>query len=236
VAEIAVQNPKGGWELASGFLLDGAYVLTARHVLTLHQYGVQPQQQALVRLAEPQEDYRPATLHWDGGEDDDFALLRLHNSLPGFPMVRWGDLVRPPEAGPAWHSTIVGFPYSASQPNPMDPNVIQRREVQQFAPDLLPAGGSVGDLLQIDTRGGLTDTWLAQLSGAPVYVGDLLVGVVHRHLRGATGIWALPVRRLFRALADQPPLAGIQLEEVKVNQRPAPFRVPYPEPICLVPS
>jgi hypothetical protein len=116
--EIAVENPRGGWELASGFLLDGTYVLTTCHVLTFSQREVQPQRQALVRLAAPDEDYRPATLYWDGGEDNDFALLQLDDPLPGFPMVQWGDLVRPPTAGPSWSCTIVGFPYSASEPVP----------------------------------------------------------------------------------------------------------------------
>jgi len=219
VAEIAVQNPNGGWELASGYLLDGAFVLTARHVLTFRQPGTPPQRTALVCLPRLAHSYRSATLYWAGDVDDDFAILKLDDSLVDYPMVRWGDLVRPPEAGIAWHCTIVGFPYSASQLDPADPRVIQR-EAQQFAPDLLPAGGFVHDLLQIDTVGGLTDTWLAQLSGAPVFVGDLLVGVVHAHHQASTGIWALPVRRLFRTAGTLPPLVGVRMEEVRVDQPP----------------
>ena len=225
-AAVFVRLPSGKYSPGSGYLLDDTYVLTARHVLHSKETSAPLQDAARVRLPtlsrlDPDYDtgLRDATRVWSGDEETDIAILTLTpqgKPLPEGLAVRWGRLPQPVQAT-SWPCTIVGFPYAATEVDPHNP-AVSRRDTQQIEGVIRPLGGLERDRLQIDLTGTILDTKAVEsLSGAPVFVGDLLVGVVYGHLRDAGSLWATPVHRLFgpQGFLPQLPLTGAGVEELE---------------------
>lgn len=179
----------------SGVLLDPCTVLTARHVVgdrdsaeVIHPFSGVPVS-CKVRLTDPGLDavlLAADSMVIGGGRAARLGLIRYGRVATGAPLP---------------HCQIVGFPE------------IQRYgdhgedlEYDQYGVSVLPMAGRLRDLLvcQVDqpaaAERGRGDSPLAGLSGAPVFAGGVLLGVVtqvprdRHHLR----IEAVPVETLLR--------------------------------------
>jgi hypothetical protein len=204
----------------SGFLIGPGLVLTAWHVLRPATGAPFPKLVEVRILRDYQRaahadrlKTRSAELLWphdDLGEDYDFALLRLLDSTPGLHdgPVPWADL-------PDWDEIeveAVGFP---------DFGIFTNKAIDPKKPfserDTVPIRGRVpaaSGWKQRHVYGqGLFDVVLRQedlprdsslgwegISGAAVFAGRILVGVVRAAAEGRSGLHrlrALPVARLF---------------------------------------
>ncbi|GAA4794790.1 NACHT domain-containing protein [Streptomyces ziwulingensis] len=194
----------------SGVLLDRRHVLTARHVV----------ERGPVRAIHPSERTPVAcTVHWES-EDVDMALLRADRPLVGAARAApMGELRvgRVATAEPLPHCQIVGFPG------------IQRYgeegedlEYDQYRVSVLPMAGRMRKVLvcELDRpaadEAGRPGSPLQGLSGAPVFAGAVLLGIVtgiprdRLHLR----VEATPFEALVKATADASTRVYAKIENV----------------------
>jgi hypothetical protein len=193
VAAVSLQISAGSFSLGSGYCMDNEHVLTARHVLRSGAREPIADGKVSVRLLAAGADFLPATVLWESDEQADLAIVRVDRPLPdlaGSPLTRLGDLRVGKEDGASSHECqIVGFPKGAMDGNRLDSLV--------FKGELQPYGGWRSHRLQVNLRTVIDDDSLRQLSGAAVFVGEFLVGVVQAFIPGLSAVWAQPARKLF---------------------------------------
>lgn len=169
VMRTSVPLDAGGnrYRLGSGYLVADGLVLTAAHVLD-RASGVTAQEGQSAEVAGIGADWQPATVVWaDAGRD--VAML----SSPGLRAggaVRWGRLTGPDPLD--WGA--VGFPAASAD------RVAGRQAEHAFGRTSPISGREAGTLaLSIESREAVRgDSPWAGLSGAAVFCGDHLVGVV----------------------------------------------------------
>jgi TIR domain/Trypsin-like peptidase domain len=193
VAVVSIQFATDSFGLGSGYRVDDACVLTARHVLHGRALDQVARGQVSVRLLTEGATYLPATVLWESDEHTDLAIVRIDPplaDLPGRPLTRFGRLqVDETDEGRGYDCQIVGFPQGAMDGERLDSLALQG--------ELLPYGGRRMNRLQINLRTVISDDSLRQLSGSAVFVGDLLVGVVQAFIPGLSAVWAQPASKLF---------------------------------------
>ncbi|MEV6975002.1 tetratricopeptide repeat protein [Kitasatospora sp. NPDC093806] len=183
----------------SGYLIGPRLVLTSAHVVG--------RPGAEVRLAPPGEPLRhTGVVVWCGRPDgpDDAALVRVEDepwpALPGAP-VRWGRLVtaRPGQPAETW-----GVPRVAQDPQQPGARPAPR-EFRQIGATVNPGTGIVGRRHRLDLREHPPE-WRERgtlpwggLSGAPMFCGDLLTGVLYGESAhsGHAALDAVPASVLF---------------------------------------
>ncbi|MFJ5035495.1 hypothetical protein ACIQB5_47540 [Streptomyces sp. NPDC088560] len=216
----------------SGYLVAADLVLTAAHVIEdAVRVGTRVQVQPLD--ATDAESWLPCEVAWIRDDDGvDAALLRITAApgrAPAVPEVqRWGRLTGT-DPGISWQA--VGFPDAA-------PDVAGLRESEHLSGTLNPGsrrrGRRYAALISATAPGDLGDSPWSGTSGAAMFCGDLLTGVVvvdpahWRHGR----VEAVPIQLLsedaeFRALIEQAtgvPLAVESVELAETLAAPAPHR------------
>lgn len=164
---VPLAGSHGMFNLGSGYLVEDGLVLTASHVLVTGPGHVpQPGDQAEVAAAAGA--WLPATVRWADPERD-VALLDCPDMRPGG-AVRWG---RPTGSEPlAWRA--IGFPAASLDRQ-------GGRQPEQPYGRMAPASQRPAGLLALTVESreayGGTSPW-AGLSGAAVFCGDHLVGVI----------------------------------------------------------
>ncbi|MGX1811462.1 tetratricopeptide repeat protein [Nocardia sp. NPDC055321] len=160
-----------GVRTGSGYLIAARLVLTSAHVVGSLD--------ARVRLSRPTVavgDRYDGTVVWCGraGERDDAALVHVDDPRwrpPRVTPVVWGRLVT---HRPGTRCQVWGLPDFARHHN--------RSELQQVLGTISPGSGLVGNrhIVEVATQppADLGDSPWAGISGAAVYCGDLLTGVV----------------------------------------------------------
>ncbi|MFE0316641.1 hypothetical protein [Streptomyces albogriseolus] len=189
----------------TGVMLTPRLVLTSAHVL----WG-----QEWIRAVHPQsEQPLPARTVWRD-DDSDVALLLTGEELVDperweLPRLRWGAL-RAPDPLPGCQ--VVGFP------------AVQRfgptghLEYDQLTGTVLPMAGRIRSTLVVEfDRAPVADpapgeSPLAGLSGAPVFAGAVLIGVVTQipRGRGHRRVEAVPVEQVLRAAGFPHHVAGAE--------------------------
>ncbi|MFE8965378.1 NACHT domain-containing protein [Streptomyces albogriseolus] len=189
----------------TGVMLTPRLVLTSAHVL----WG-----QEWIRAVHPQsEQPLPARTVWRD-DDSDVALLLTGEELVDperweLPRLRWGALGAP---DPLPGCQVVGFP------------AVQRfgptghLEYDQLTGTVLPMAGRIRSTLVVEfDRAPVADpapgeSPLAGLSGAPVFAGAVLIGVVTQipRGRGHRRVEAVPVEQVLRAAGFPHHVAGAE--------------------------
>ena len=165
-------HDKGG-RFGTGYLLAPGLVLTARHV-------VEGLIATRARLIEPDEDGLPgaigarqqARVAWSGGADLDLALLVPTDAEPPFRAGAWPAVVARIAGRAAMRVDALGFPRAMDTPAHNDTLHIEAL--------VSPWTGVQGSSLLIDVqtvRPHGPDEWKG-MSGAAVFAGDCVVGVV----------------------------------------------------------
>ena len=180
-----------GWSVGSGFLIRGAFVLTAAHNVGRGEL--------LVRTGDAEW---AATVRLRGNEESaDLALLEITSDRIEVPRFRYGEVDRtvPGFLERCW---AIGFPYykeRTAQP--------ERKRLATHISGHIPTGKNLGlghpQLLTLRVhgtpaamRGGLVDQseW-SGMSGALVFADDIVVGVISEHRRpeGASSLAVVPI-------------------------------------------
>lgn len=217
VVEVFATDPD---KAGSGYLVADHLILTAHHVVdgaaTVH---VRPLGTT---------DWLPATIDWSGCQDLDAALLGVAVCLPpGTVAALWGELRGSEQVG----CTAVGFPDSQARRQ----GTVVFRDTEQLFGQVAPLTNvearthaiTVTSSSPLPTEPGTTP-W-AGMSGAALFAGPYLVGVV-RHHPGAHGqdrLVATPIGRLledegFRRQLVAAGASETDLEAIDVGAR---FRV-----------
>jgi tetratricopeptide (TPR) repeat protein len=214
---VVVQHSKGEVGRGSGYVVAPRLVLTSAH-------AVEPGVQVRVLVPPDAATYRGGVV-WRGtpGGRVDAALVEVAD--PAWrsreSRVRWGRLVtnRPGIVCQVW-----GFPALVQRPG-------RAAETAQLSGTLNPGDGYVGDRYVMTLTGHApappadgSSPW-AGLSGAALFCGDLLVGVVAADPAGAqhARLEAAPVYLLerdagFRAVAARHGIGEMVLEPVELQQ------------------
>ena len=151
---------EGRGTFGSGYLVDGAFVLTAGHLLDRAAGGA-----CEVRPLGTSE-WRPARLRWRGAGCD--AALLAVESL-GVERARLGRLATTARAA----CRAVGFPLAQA--------VGERRDTEAIAGTIEPLSAVKSGLLMVQVESGPPQAGPAGwegMSGAALWVGSLLVGVI----------------------------------------------------------
>jgi AAA ATPase domain/Trypsin-like peptidase domain len=201
VVAILTPVPTGGYELGSGYVIDRTLVLTARHVVTAADTC---EVRRLVRdghefdLGTPLE----ARVLWRGRQHD--AALVQFSEQPEVAPERFGRIEgveRVPCHG-------VGFPHAQLKPGKPD-----RRDTEELSGQIAPLTSLRSRALTVHIDGNVPledrpghSPWDG-ISGAALFAGPLLVGVVNVHPRcfGTSRLEAVPVA----ALAEDPEFAQV---------------------------
>lgn len=151
----------------SGYLIADGLVLTAAHVLE-RAPGVAAREGQPAEVACPEGDWQPATVAW-ADADRDVAVLRCPGLGAGSP-VRWGRLAGsdPVEWG------LVGFPRAS-----MDADAGRQPEhaFGRTSPISERPAGRLALTVESREAAGSDSPW-AGLSGAAVFSGEHLIGVI----------------------------------------------------------
>ncbi|MGW4439962.1 tetratricopeptide repeat protein [Streptomyces sp. NPDC004596] len=229
VAEIWAAGPEPGWSVGSGYLIAGRLLLTAAHAVTFDEVRV-PCSQVRVRLLD-EGVVREARVVWRGDALLDAALVEITDSDfdPGWRTpVRFGRLVG---SAPGVACEAVGFPDATGAfegPEPL-------RDSEQLAGRLNPLARHKQGL--VDLR---VDSWpdydpeepsrWSGMSGASVWCGELLVGVVAWDTPGfgqrrltAVPITALAAVAGFRQPVEQATGRALRCEPVELQDVLAPW-------------
>jgi hypothetical protein len=229
VAEIWAAGTEPGWSVGSGYLIAGRLLLTAAHAVTRDEVRVACSQ-VRVRLLE-EGILREARVVWHGDALLDAALVEITD--PGFDPgrrapVRFGRLVG---SAPGVPCEAVGFPDATGAfegPEPL-------RDSEQLAGRLNPLARRKQGL--VDVR---VDNWpdhdpdrpsrWSGMSGASVWCGELLVGVVAWDTPGfgqrrltAVPITALAAVEGFRRPVEQATGRVLRCEPVELQEVLAPW-------------
>ncbi|MER7565544.1 NACHT domain-containing protein [Streptomyces sp. NPDC097941] len=178
----------------SGIMLSPRLVLTSAHVLRNKEW---------IRTVHPEsEQPLPSRAVWQD-EESDVALLLTGEELVdperwALARLRWG-AVGPPDPLPGCQ--VVGFP--AVQRYGPD----EQLEYDQFTGTVLPMAGRIRSMLVVEfdrapvAAPGPGESPFAGLSGAPVFAGSVLIGVVTQVPRGRDHrrVEAVPVQRILQA-------------------------------------
>lgn len=213
VTEVIVTRPDGPSVRGTGYLVTGSVVLTAAHLVT----GAAS---ILVRCNADQKKPRledsewstPAAVGWIDVTTDS-ALLTVESGRD-FPPTRYG---RIPPVNKQLECSTVGYPRFELK----DDNHTDARAVPTQYRDMVHRFGRIASLSHL--REGTLELQLAVperdqdpdrspwegMSGAPVFVGDLLVGVVVRHVSGA-GRGVLSAMRIEAWYGDTDQLTAVR--------------------------
>ncbi|WP_227243303.1 trypsin-like peptidase domain-containing protein [Paraburkholderia caribensis] len=216
-----------GQKHGSGFLIGPGLVLTAWHVLRSdadaddapfpHQAGVRILGEYQRAVGADRLKARPARIIWPRENQNahhDFALLQIVDGVSEVDdtFVAWADL----SGAKQIEVEVIGFPdfgkFTNASIDPLNP----RRERDTVAmPGFIHTGigvkqreygvGTFGIVIQQELLPPGSHVNWEGISGAPVFVGSLLIGVVVRAEEGRSGIHrllALPVARLFESARD----------------------------------
>lgn len=227
---------RNGKQAGSGFLIGPGLILTAWHVLRPATGAAMPSSFDVRVL----DDYRRATgpdrfksrcarLLWpaaEAGANHDFALLQLvsDDENSSYPFVDWSDMDNAGEVG----VQVIGFPdfgkFSNTSVDSVQPplerdTVVASGRVQTGSRlkqrEVYGSGSFEVVLREEDLPKGSHLKWQG-ISGAPVFVGDVLIGVVvkaNEERPEVHRLVGLPVARLFAAdgVRHALALAGITL-------------------------
>jgi len=212
---VELQDEQSG-QFGTGYLLSSGLVLTARHV-------VEGTNALRARLLEPDEDglpggigeRQPARVVWSGGADLDLALLQPADGSAPFRAGAMPAMVARLADRGAVRVDALGFPRALDSPAHAD-----TLHVEALANPWSELRGS-SLLLDVKTsRPGEADEWKG-MSGAAVFAGDRIVGVVEAvPARLAEGtLRATRADLLFSAVAVRAVLAAasVQLAERVVD-------------------
>jgi tetratricopeptide (TPR) repeat protein len=164
---VALASGGGLYNLGSGYLIADGLILTAAHVLEPAE-GVTAQKGQAADVARIGGEWQQATVSWVDGEKD-VAVL----SCPGMRadgMVRWGRLVgsNPLDWG------AVGFPVASAD---KDSGRQPEHTFGRVSPISDLGAGRLALTIEAREAIGAGSPW-AGLSGAGIFCGDHLVGVV----------------------------------------------------------
>ncbi|MFI2209868.1 NACHT domain-containing protein [Streptomyces sp. NPDC020141] len=207
-----------GRQQGTGVLIDSKHILTCAHTV---------EKGRTAEVAHPGTGRRiRCRVLWRGDPESlDAALLRAEDDLvpaTGLNRLRWARLTRD-DALPGCQT--LGFPAHqryASRTGGISPPAPGKLDFGQYRGSVLPVAGRVHGALTfwLDRSPGTVPqngaSPLSGLSGAPVFAGDVLLGVVAR-VRGAEGhqhLEAVPAEAIQAALLDRtdltlPPLEGL---------------------------
>ncbi|MCW2912114.1 MAG: hypothetical protein JWN52_182 [Actinomycetia bacterium] len=218
---IAEVSDQGGQGTGTGYLIADRLVLTAGHLV-----GGPPDGICVVRFLD-EDQWWDCRVLWRGEESGDAALLEITD--PGWKRpapaepTRWGTLMG---SGPV-DCTVTGFLAFTQGPD-------RRRDVEQLTGQVNPISGSGRSQWVIHSQTPvLSDSErspLAGMSGAPVFAGDLLIGVLtsQNHVRlQASRISQLALSAEFVALISARsglPFLVESVELAEVLQPPLPQR------------
>ncbi|WP_131740504.1 tetratricopeptide repeat protein [Actinomadura roseirufa] len=200
----------GEWEIGTGYLVGGPLILAAGHTL--------PDGLTEVKVRLPEGRWRDAAAAWRGSGDLDAALVTLGDTWKGPGPQPFGRITG---SSKSVRCTAMGFPAALS-------DRLEEQESFQLDGKIRPGSGRrrrehhitladhPGDLVR--RRGARRTRW-SGYSGAAVFCGDRLTGVVVADLDEAGGLRliALPMERLladagFRtALGHVPDLCSVEL-------------------------
>ncbi|MEV7275460.1 trypsin-like peptidase domain-containing protein [Streptomyces sp. NPDC093111] len=191
VVRLRIRDPDGYTGVGTGCLVAPGLVLTAAHLLRTRDG----------RARTATVDRHPATVRWlRHDETVDAALLHVPAlaDAPGAGPQRWGDLVT---SRPGHPVEAYGFPRFQLPPDGSE------RADEHLAGRISPGTGAFARRWEVLSGDPLPapdpdeDSGWAGMSGAPVFSGELLLGVVSRDRR-AVGGSRLAVTRASELLAD----------------------------------
>ena len=186
---VAVETDEG-YRVGTGYAVAPNLILSARHLWR----GETLVRSAMVRFL-VNSDWLPVSVMWSSSVALDACLLhlRLAREVPREPL-RWGHYDRTESV--QWRT--VGYASAARVSTPGDPHATLRDTVEVHG-WLEPGGAVRREQLELEVRGTTPEAKLWRgLSGAPVFCGDYLIGVVGKAPPGFRGsrLWATPVQRL----------------------------------------
>ncbi|MGW4485502.1 trypsin-like serine protease [Amycolatopsis sp. NPDC004368] len=241
LVDIRVGSGARSTSVGSGYLIGPSLVITARHVVFGRRAGGEPGGSAdviKVRVGHVDDEASlhrsEATVCWQSA-DVDVALLRLASPVPWRPGVRWGA----PVTNASREYSGVGYPDFAVY----DDNV---RSVEQLGGRLDPLSSGPNGTYVLhqgaspDVRAG--HEW-SGISGAAVFCGELLVGIVVQddNDHGNRRLYATRVRKLlqdpeFVALVEAETGGPVDLEAVEFRHllEPAPPRREFAAPSMVL--
>jgi tetratricopeptide (TPR) repeat protein len=215
LAEVVVTLASSRYSLGTAYRISSRYLLTAKHVV--RGKGATPVdfQEAEIRFLIEGARYLPVKPCWESNDEDDLAILELTaapKEVPNLSPVQWGQLARKESIG----CKIAGFPRATKEYDQRESFGL-RGVIDQY-------GGVKADRLQIDLPDIQKDEDLEELSGAPVFVEDFLVGVVQGRIPGFSRVWAQPVSKLYSTGQLLPPLSLsdaklVVLDEIELMNR-----------------
>lgn len=213
-----------GSSFGSGCLLSERLVLTARHVVCADDGTPYPDPR--VRFLDDAEPL-VCRIVWSGGPDLDAALLEIADGRRTQRVpVRWGQLVTGQAGVPC---EAAGFPRAMAQEDGL-------RDLEQVRGSVNPGTGFLGRRLYLDVQGATPapGAW-AGMSGAAVWSGPLLIGVVawEPEAFAAGRLAAEPATRLFEDPGFRDRVGGDAMPEAAELAGPGPRIVP-PSPAYLL--
>lgn len=174
VVRLRIEADSGTFQFGSGYLVAAGLVLTAGHVLTLDD-DVAPPVGAPCQVKSGETDWRPGAVEWASDRARDVALVRTPELGAAITPTAWGMLAGTRRR--QWRAA--GFPVAS---------------LDEGGRAIEDAWGTVSPVTQAETgRLGLTvesrvarprgladraDSGWAGLSGAAVFCGEVLVGVI----------------------------------------------------------